>query len=86
MTFTDEDLKRLKADLPSHDLCCLGGMGALIARLEAAERVIGTLPELLCGHANLYKSTFGEASDPENDLVRLKTNDAVDAWRKAAGK
>lgn len=42
MSFTDKDLARLKEDLPSHQLCCLGGIEALVARLEKAEDTVGS--------------------------------------------
>jgi hypothetical protein len=46
----------------------------LVSKLSTA---IEALEEMLDSHYNLYKSTFGEDSNPDNDLVRLKAQQAI---------
>jgi len=71
MTFTDDDLKRLKEDLkqysPHVPLSTANGH-ALVARLKAAEKVIGTQADHIC---------HGED---------CSGCEAWESWRKAAGK
>lgn len=86
MTFTDDDLKRLKEwgdrcnCTPETDLTC-GQLGhlktkALLARLEAAEAVIeGTWNG--CDHDRICDCPPGWSPIPQKKL---------EAWRKAAGK
>jgi hypothetical protein len=76
MTFTDDDLKRLKESLHKTDDGCneycrppCGELDALLARLEAAEEV--------CMAANETVIT-GE--------LFTQLDNAYNAWRKAAGK
>jgi len=74
VTFTDDDLKRLKEMTPKNDrvrieFITLGGwykfdLAALLARLEAAEAYISSMPE-----------------DVTDENCRLHKE-----WRKAAGK
>jgi len=75
MTFTDDDLKRLKEDLkecyyhPSKFDC-----DALIARLEAAEAALKMLLEI-------DEESHDDSIDPASPMGKL-----LEAWRKAAGK
>lgn len=74
MTFTDEDLKRLKESLVNQ--ADTKGFKALIARLEAAERVMNefVLPENVGRCRRLLLNNECSACD------------AVIVWRKAAGR
>lgn len=75
MTFTDDDLKRLKGRCNSAraldsevDTVLIVEIEALIARLEAAEKVINVL----------------EDTDDLTDWSEL--NPAMEDWRKVAGR
>jgi hypothetical protein len=75
MTFTDDDLTRLKEPGERIDFEWLfGKIPALIARVEAAEKLIRTFD---CAYkfVNTDISKCGEMHD-----------EALEAWRKAAGK
>lgn len=81
MSFTDDDLKRLKADIAYTDetreqmvinWTRLEMIKALLARLEAAEEAI---------HEMEYCTSAGW-----NTTTRGLIWDAIKAWRKAAGK
>jgi len=69
MTFTDDDLRRLKEDLEKHiviDLVQEQGL-ALLARLEAAERYAG----------------YAEWFEPVDAEDEKKYNECKEAWREA---
>lgn len=73
MTFTDEDLKRLKERCESDDLIGIFDyeLPALLARLEAAEKIV----------------IFDCLHDPKAKCGCTKElNQLIQAWRKAAGK
>ncbi len=92
MTFTDDDLERLKEFLAgNYDFKtawdqneCMDLTNALLARLEAAEAVAG---EGFIGHT---RSCLYESSDrDEGDICtcgRKERRLRHEAWRKAAGK
>jgi len=75
MTFSDSDLERLKDQLkrndPADNFTSIETMKALLARLEAAERICEGIQNLCENHPEFSK---GQAV---TDL---------EAWRKAAGK
>ena len=81
MTFTDDDLKRLKEDMqgdPEEDIyrgkkniLCFDEMNALLARLEAAEKLNEVKSILL--------SEFNVPDSAEEAI-------AEEAWREVAGK
>lgn len=50
---------------------------ALLRKVEKAAR------NMLGGHFNLYKSVFGETSDPNNDIVRKDLTKALSDLDKA---
>lgn len=83
LTFTDDDLKRLKevAMRTNHDsdetVTCYGELRALIARLEAAEKANAMLLLVCQDDRQSYEYSEGVLSQAE---------DAMEAWRKAAGK
>lgn len=75
MSFTDEDLKRLKEQCrdplyqrSEHRQLLLSKFDSLIARLEAAEKFCEMTPECNCSQECDYHT------------------DALRAWRKEAGK
>jgi hypothetical protein len=85
MTFTDDDLKRLKA-LPLGEVSLFllqeGKLGALLARLEAAERAVFSLETVTRW---MREERYKKLSAP--DLVWLEGAEiGLEAWRKAAGK
>jgi hypothetical protein len=74
MTFTDDDLKRLKEDIKPHN-AWYSTIIPLLSRLEAAEEVCEASEKVVrptkrIGDAPLERAIF----------------DALKAWRKAAGK
>lgn len=77
MTFTDDDLKRLKEDVQVFERLEVSpfsskeAIAALLARLEAAERIVNRM----CVHAGPWR---GKLDDCFKDDVK--------AWRKASGK
>lgn len=77
MTFTDDDLKRLKELIPQSNPLPSGvnnlwyKLGPLFARLEAAEKIVNRM----CVHAGPWR---GKLDDCFKDDVKV--------WRKAAGK
>lgn len=81
MTFTDDDLKRLKGQFDTRKGVSNDDIIALIARLEAAEKTIYKWIELDDSIA------LGSSSDFEthNKIVEA-AKEAMDAWQKAAGK
>jgi len=86
MTFTNDELKRLKERMLGYVPLQLYSMSvnelaALIARLEAAEKVIWKNIALDDSIA------FGSSSDlmTHNQIVD-ETRAAMEAWRKVAGK
>ena len=81
MTFTDDDLKRLKEDVASDDInkkyTSIEKMKALLSRLEAAEYCVNKLADL---NGFLDKPIY----DGEGHVVSI--SNLINNWRKAAGK
>lgn len=82
MTFTDDDLKRLKEDNMAgegtkHPWIITFNLEALLARLEAAET--------LCALTEFHYGDIRKYGNPESGQDAELT-DAVEVWRKAAGK
>ena len=76
MSFSDEDLKRLKEIFECSPQIDVHGFTdenfkALLARLEAAERIVNRM----CVHAGSWRGKLDGCF-----------KDEVKAWRKAAGK
>jgi hypothetical protein len=90
MTFTDDDLKRLKEQGPLWGLARQKDFESLLARLEAAEAFsegFSKIDYLLHHHSyckRLDPNAGGEASECNCVIGELKTKFQV--WRKAAGK
>lgn len=85
MTFTDNDLKQLKETLskfgidPGIDVCnyfeASDEIAALLSRLEAAENVVTASQALKSAEQIMYG----------NSTILREYNEALEAWRKAAG-
>jgi hypothetical protein len=77
MSFTDDDLKRLKRYVKNGSVECISfeDVEALLARLEAAEAVCKASSEVV-----RPRERIGDAPR------ELKILNALEAWRKAAGK
>jgi hypothetical protein len=74
MSFSDEDLKQLKGDIPHWEHGSLATrIESLLARLEAAEKF-----------NSLARVIFSKKHPDEIDAMMLTS--ANEAWRKAAGK
>lgn len=74
MSFTDKDMKMWKERFP---LISSDGLQALIARLEAAEKVIPHAKALSARCKQEQLSVYAEVDD---------VDDAEAEWRKTAGK
>ena len=81
MTFTDDDLKRLREEIPNGDYCheiclhCGYDMKALLARLEAASILAERYAK---GHSEFVHDTESQA-DRCDKCKEIRT------WRKACG-
>lgn len=87
MTFTDEDLKRLK-EYANNELLLESEfqeihllLPALIARLEAAEKCANELPDYIEGAHDEYCHNETPRPCPHEEDRSL-----IEAWRKVAGK
>ena len=49
---------------------------------EDLEYIKMAINEMLGGHYNLYKSNFGEQSNPEDDIVRKQLKEALEKIEK----
>jgi len=90
MTFSDNDLKRLREKLTEDDMSvCMDTKMTytLLARLEAAEKAIFPYLDLLGILEEFTELEWGQEGPPVNaDEFIEKGNKAMEAWRKAAGK
>jgi predicted component of type VI protein secretion system len=89
MTFTDDDLKRLKENNEYHKTTIRSGYvplasdlcDALLARLEAAEKLADAQRSL----AACTQEDF-DTSDGDGYVLQELVKEKEEAWRKAAGK
>lgn len=79
MTFTDDDLKRLKALAMSTD-DLYRNLEGIISRLEAAELCIKAYEGVRNQQSYAVRSTKDEF------VARMKRSEALEAWRKACGR
>lgn len=83
MPFTDDDLKRLKSEIPDDDSChqicikCGYDIESLLARLEAAEAVIHWQDQ--------YDQTFDVQEEVSYTPLAMLESSKIE-WRKAKGE
>lgn len=103
MTFTDKDISQMKKCIPHMDCCGVevesGYLEALLARLEAAERVCAFAQRYVDANNKTIGFWTGEETQEQKESHEAGKRELADvihdfwyrskpleAWRKAAGK